>query len=68
VVAAAASYASLFVLLTWQALRGQALLRPDAATVAVVSIWFAASFAAVWLTLPGRTRRAAVYVRHAQDV
>jgi hypothetical protein len=33
----AAAYASLFVLLAWQALRGQALLRPDGATLLVAS-------------------------------
>jgi hypothetical protein len=33
-----AAYVSLFMLLIWQALRGQALLRPDGATLLVASI------------------------------
>jgi hypothetical protein len=32
---ASGTYAAVFVLLTWQALRGQALLAPDATTLAV---------------------------------
>jgi hypothetical protein len=45
--AAAASYASLFVLLLWQALRGQSIVAPD--TVAVVSIAIWASLTAMAL-------------------
>ena len=37
--AAAASYASLFGLLLWQALRGQSLVAPDAAALAAIAIW-----------------------------
>jgi hypothetical protein len=37
--AAAASYASLFVLLLWQALRGQSLSAPDGAAVAGMILW-----------------------------
>ena len=34
-----ASYAALFVILIWQALRGQSLIAPDALTVAVLALW-----------------------------
>ena len=37
--AAAASYASLFLLLLWAALRGQSLAAPDAAALASIVIW-----------------------------
>jgi hypothetical protein len=37
--AAAASYTSLFVLLLWGALRGQSLLAPDAVTLLSIGIW-----------------------------
>ena len=37
--AATASYASLFLLLLWEALRGQSLVAPDAATLASIVIW-----------------------------
>jgi len=39
VIAAGASYAALFMLLIWQALRGEALLDPGALTSAAVAIW-----------------------------
>ncbi len=41
--AAAASYASLFGLLLWQALRGQSLVAPDAAALAAIAIWAVAT-------------------------
>src|SRR5687768_11541128 len=37
--AAAGSYGSLFVLLLWQALRGQSLVAPDAVAVTSLAIW-----------------------------
>jgi hypothetical protein len=37
--ALAASYASLFVLLLWQALRGQSLASPDGVTLAAMAAW-----------------------------
>jgi hypothetical protein len=37
--AAAASYASLFLLLLWTALRGQSLVAPDAAALVSIAIW-----------------------------
>jgi hypothetical protein len=49
--AAAASYASLFLLLLWEALRGRSLVAaPDATALASISIWVAASVLAVgWI-------------------
>ena len=41
VIAAGASYAVLFAILLWQALRGQPLVHPDALSVAVYSAWAA---------------------------
>ncbi|HEU0139370.1 MAG TPA: hypothetical protein VFQ79_06655 [Bryobacteraceae bacterium] len=37
--AAAASYAALFLLLLWQALRGQSVVAPDATALASMAIW-----------------------------
>jgi len=37
--AAAASYASLFLLLLWEALRGQSVVSPDATALAAIAIW-----------------------------
>ena len=37
--AAAASYASLFLVLLWGALRGQSLVAPDAAALGAILIW-----------------------------
>ena len=39
VLIAAASYASLFVLLLWEALRGQSIVAPDPATLGSLGIW-----------------------------
>ncbi len=39
ILAAAASYASLFLLLLWQALRGQSIVAPDAATLGSLGTW-----------------------------
>jgi hypothetical protein len=44
-----ASYAALFALLLWQALRGQSVLGPDATTLAALAAWAAATAAAVWV-------------------
>ena len=55
-VVAGSSYAGLFFILVSQALRGQALINPDAFTVGVLIVWaFATGAAAVW---PFRTRSA----------
>ena len=39
ILAAAASYISLFSLLMWQALRGQSVMRPDVSTLSALAIW-----------------------------
>jgi hypothetical protein len=41
VLAAAASYASLFALLLWQALRGISVVAPDATALATLTAWAA---------------------------
>ena len=54
VVVAGGSYAALFLMLIWQALRGQALVSPDTLTVSVFVVWAALTAGmAVW---PFRTR------------
>jgi len=54
IVVAGGSYAALFLILIWQALRGQALVSPDALTVSVFVVWAALTAGmAVW---PFRTR------------
>jgi hypothetical protein len=54
VVVAGGSYAALFLMLIWQALRGQALVCPDTLTVSVFVVWAALTAGmAVW---PFRTR------------
>ncbi|MEW9549876.1 hypothetical protein [Nonomuraea sp. NPDC050783] len=60
---AAGAYAGLVVLVTWQALRGQALVHPDGRTlVALAALAVAAAVAAGWVVLatgagPGRDDR-----------
>jgi hypothetical protein len=44
VVAFAFSYAMLFVLLLWQALRGQSLIHPDGPTLAALACWAVLTF------------------------
>ena len=54
VVVAGGSYAALFLILIWQALRGQALVSPDALTLSVFVVWAVLTAGmAVW---PFRTR------------
>jgi hypothetical protein len=54
---AGGSYLGLFLILLWQALRGQSLVNPDALTVVVLLAWVAlTAVAAAW---PFRWRRAA---------
>ena len=54
IVVAGGSYAALFLILIWQALRGQALVSPDTLTVSVFVVWAALTAGmAVW---PFRTR------------
>ena len=45
--ASAASYVSLFVLLLWQAFRGQSVTAPDSATIAAMVAWLALTAAAL---------------------
>jgi hypothetical protein len=47
----AASYALLFALLLWQAVRGQSILQPDATTAAAFLTWIAATAISVWLAV-----------------
>jgi len=58
---AAAAWAGLVVLLTWQALRAQPLLAPDATTLTALALLVAATVAAV-AALLAADRRAAVPV------
>jgi hypothetical protein len=52
---AAASYASLFCLLLWEALRGQSLAAPDAMALASIALWAAATVVALgWIGLGSR--------------
>ena len=53
--AAAASYTSLFLLLLWQALRGQSIVAPDAAIVGGLVAWALATIIALgWIGLSPR--------------
>ena len=53
-VVAGGSYATIFLILIWQALRGQALISPDALTLTALLVWAALTAGlAVW---PFRTR------------
>jgi hypothetical protein len=63
VLAAAASYAGLFALLLWQALRGQSVMQPDGMTIAALALWALATTAAVYVAtrLESRRRPAIVY-------
>jgi hypothetical protein len=45
---AGVSYAALFAILIWQALRGQSLVRPDALTLAVLASWAALTGLIAW--------------------
>ncbi|WP_440582037.1 hypothetical protein [Streptomyces flavofungini] len=54
VLTSSAAYAALFALLTWQALRGQPLLRPDAVTLAAAGLIALATTAATCAALLSR--------------
>jgi hypothetical protein len=58
--AAGASYITLFVMLMWQALRGEALLRPDATMQAVLLAWLISTGFSVWAVLARQTSRRGV--------
>lgn len=54
----ASSYAGVFLLLAWQALRAQPLTAPDAVTVSAVAVWLLLSAAALlWAARAGAARR-----------
>lgn len=53
---AAASYLSLFGILTWQALRGQSVIEPNMATLLVLAFWLIATTGAVFLSSAGVER------------
>ena len=56
-VVAGSSYATIFVILIWQALRGQALVNPDALTLGALAVWAAFTAGlAVWPFRPRATR------------
>ncbi|WP_181019947.1 hypothetical protein [Nonomuraea typhae] len=60
VIVAAVGYTALLALVTWQALRGQPLLRPDGLTLGALALVLAVTAAAGWAVLarsPGRRRR-----------
>ncbi|MGH9372472.1 MAG: hypothetical protein ACRD15_13150 [Vicinamibacterales bacterium] len=60
---AAASYVLLFAILLGQALRGHALVQPDAATVAALTAWAAVTAIAGWLAAARSDSGAAHFVR-----
>jgi hypothetical protein len=60
IVTAAASYAALFGILVWQALRGQSIINPDTATMTALAAWVLLTIAAIWIAA---SRREAVRVR-----
>ena len=56
VVAAAASYASLFLLLLWEALRGRSIVAPDALGVGSMAIWAAVTMLGLgWIARRSRS-------------
>jgi hypothetical protein len=55
VLAAAASYASLFLLLLWEALRGQSVVAPDAMALVTIASWAAVTVLALgWIGVASR--------------
>ena len=51
-----ASYAALFLLLTWQALRGQSVSAPDVVTLQALAAWAGATLVALgWISLGSRS-------------
>ncbi len=55
VMATAGSYFTFYVILTWQALRGESITEPGSLTLLVLGVWLAATMLA--LLSPGRARR-----------
>lgn len=58
--AISASHVSLFALLLWQALRGQSVIAPDAATLTALGLWAALTASAIWFA-GARTASARVH-------
>ncbi|WP_345406361.1 hypothetical protein [Nonomuraea salmonea] len=54
---AAAAYAGLIVLVTWQAVRGQPLIHPDGRTLGALALLVAATAAAGWAVVAAGGRR-----------
>ena len=63
VIVAGASYALLYALLVWQALRGESVANPEMTTVVALAAWAAATAGAVWIAL---TRVRATHVHAIQ--
>jgi hypothetical protein len=63
VVSFAASFFAMYLLLLWQAFRGQSVIQPDATTATAVIAWAVATAAAFWLAgvRTDLANRAAVY-------
>jgi hypothetical protein len=55
VLVAAGTYTGVFALVTWQALRGQALVSPDGVTLAAAAVLLLAAAAGTWAALRGTT-------------
>jgi hypothetical protein len=53
-IVAAGSYLALFVVLLAQALRGEALVTPSAATIVTLGVWASGTTLAAWLATAGR--------------
>ena len=51
VLTAAVSYAALFAILLWQALRGQSIVQPDVTTIVTLAGWALATAAAAYLAM-----------------
>jgi hypothetical protein len=68
VVLAGGLYAGLLALLTWQALRGQPLLRPDAATLGVAGLLLGAAVAGTLAVFSTATRSTPASPRDLQEV
>jgi hypothetical protein len=50
------SYASMFLLLIWQALRGQSIVAPDLVTLQALAVWAGGTLAAIgWIALGSRS-------------
>jgi hypothetical protein len=57
ILAVSAGYIGLFMLLVWQALRGQSVLRPDTTTLMGLMIWALITAAGVWMACSSATSR-----------